>query len=199
MSKIYSISKEDGKKLLEPYGQLFYDEIIGGFNDYKKYDLKRARIHDRTTKSNLVRSYVLERIKKLVAKTPTLKLLVQKRMVAILVEDKIIVRFKKLNRKFCSTNVLTEQVKLFRNRELLFQGIEALHVDAGWRVNKFYSEIDDVHFVCPNGKENLWRLPLLNLADKKIKSIFQVEETEVINIVTIKPGIANDDRKSASK
>lgn len=199
MSVIYNLSKEEAKDVLKPFAQLFHDAIIGGFMDYKINDSERSHIHDNCVKSNLVRSYVLNRIKQLVINNPNLKLREQKRMFAVLVEDKIIVRFKKLNNSFVSNNILTKQIKEFRNRCLTFQGVKALPIDAGWRVDDFYSEIEDVHFVCPDMKGNLWRIPLQDLAIQKSQiAMFPLKEEEIIQVVTVKPEIVHVNRKAAN-
>lgn len=198
MSSIYTLSKEQAKDLLKPYAQLFYDAIIGGFDDYKLNDSSRGHIHNNCVKSNLVRSYVLARIKQTVAQYSELKFMEQKRMFAVIVEDKVILRFKKLNNRFRSENIKTKQVAAFRNRNLTFQGLRALPVDAGWKVDDFYSEIHDVHFVCPDGKGNLWRIPLYDLSiQKKQIAMFPVEEQDIITVVTVKPEVANANRKIA--
>lgn len=199
MNSIYSLSKEKAKDLLKPYAQLFYDAIMEGFDDYKLNDSPRGHVHDNCVKSNLVRSYVLNRIKQVVAQHQELKFKEQKRMFAIIIADKVILRFKKLNNLFRSENIKTKQVAAFRNRNLTFQGVKALPVDAGWRVDDFYSEIEDVHFVCPDGKGNLWRIPLHDLSiQKKQVAIFPVEEQDVITVVTVKPEVANANRKAAN-
>lgn len=199
MSKIYSLTREEAKELLKPYAQLFYDAILGGFDDYRVNDSQRGHIHDNSVKSNLVRSYVLARIRQVIAQHPELKFKEQKRMFAVIISDKVIIRFKKLNNLFRSQNIKTKQVTAFRNRNLTFQGVKALPIDAGWRVDDFYSEIEDVHFVCPDGKGNLWRIPLHDLSiQKKQVTIFPVEEQEVITVVTVKPEVADANRKAAN-
>ena len=195
----YNITKEEAKEILKPFAQLFYDAIIDGFSDYKTYDLERGVIHDKTVKSNLVRSYVLHRVKQLVANNPSLRLIEQKRMFAVLVSDKVVIRFKKLNDIFRSSNIPTKQIKEFRSRILSFQGVTALPIDAGWRVNDFYTEIEDVHFVCPNGVGNLWRFPLEDLAVQKNQTVmFPKIEEEIIQVVTVKPEIAHVNRNTAN-
>jgi hypothetical protein len=198
MKMNYSIEKEEAKELLKPYAQKFYDAVQGGFDDYKQNDLGQAHIHNKTTKANLVRSYVLHRIKQIVAQHPDLKLREQKRMFAVLIADKVIVRFKKLNDAYRSANIKTKQSQAFRNRSLVFQGLDALPVDAGWRVDQFYGEIEDVHFVCPNGAGNLWRIPLEDLAIQKKQSVvFPMQEEDVLAVVTVKPEFADANRKTA--
>ena len=198
MRKVYSLSKEEAKELLKPYAQLFYNAIAGGFDDYKNNDSERGHIHDNCVKSNLVRSYVLNRIKQIVAQHQELKFREQNRMFVIIIADKVIIRFKKLNNLFHSDNIPTKQVKAFRNRSLTFQGVKALSIDAGWRVDDFYSEIEDVHFVCPDGKGNLWRIPLEDLSIQKRQiAAFPLEEQEIIQVVTVKPEVADANRKTA--
>jgi hypothetical protein len=196
----YSLSKEEAKELLKPYAQLFYDAIVGGFGDYDMNDKQQAHIHNKTTKSNLVRSYVLHRVKQIVARFPELKLKEQKRMFAVVIADKVILRFKKLDSMFRSRNVQTKQVKAFRKRELTFQGVKALPIDAGWRVDQYYAAIEDVHFVCPDGTGNLWRIPLEDLSiQKKQTTVFPIAEQEVIAVVTVKPELADDITKTADQ
>jgi hypothetical protein len=199
MDNTFSLTKDEAKEVLKTVAQSLHDAIIGGFSDYKIYDSERAVIHDKTVKSNLVRSYVLNRVKQLVANNPSLKLIEQKRMFAILVSDKIVIRFKKLNNIFRSSNIPTKQANEFRSRILTFKGVRALPIDAGWRVNEFYSEIEDVHFVCPNGIGNLWRFPLEDLAVQKIQTVmFPKNEEEIIQVVTVKTEIAHVNRKTAN-
>lgn len=199
MRNVYSLTKEEAKELLEPYAQLFYNAITGGFEDYKINDSERGHIHDKCVKSNLIRSYVLNRIKQIVVEHPELKYREQNRMIAILIADKVIIRFKKLNNLFRSDNILTKQARAFRNRDITFQGVKALPIDAGWRLDEFYSEIEDVHFVCPNGEGNLWRIPLDNLSiTKKQTTAFPLQEEEVIQVVTVKTEVADANRKAAN-
>lgn len=199
MIEQYSLSKEDAKQVLLPYGQLFYDAIVNGFEDYKINDLKNAHIHNNTTKSNLIRSYVIHRVKMLVIENPKLKLIEQKRMILVLVEDKVVVRFKKLSNDFRSQNIQTNQVTQFRKRTLNFQGVTALPIDAGWRLDEFYNSIEDISFVCPNGKNNLWRIPLEDLSATNVQPmVIPVEKEEIIEIVRVKPHLINANRKAAN-
>ena len=199
MKNVYSLTKEEAKELLEPYAQLFYNAITGGFEDYKINDSERGHIHDKCVKSNLVRSYVLNRIRQIIAQHPELKFKEQNRMFAIIIADKVIVRFKKLNTLFRSENIPTKQARAFRNRDITFLGVKALPIDAGWRLDDFYSEIEDVHFVCPDGKGNLWRIPLENLSiQKKQTTAFPLEEQEIIQVVTVKTEVADANRKATN-
>ena len=199
MKNVYSLTKEEAKELLQPYAQLFYNDITGGFGDYKINDSERGHIHDKCVKSNLVRSYVLNRIRQIIVQHPELKFKEQNRMFAIIISDKVIVRFKKLNSIFRSENIPTKQARAFRNRDITFLGVKALPIDAGWRLDDFYSEIEDVHFVCPDGKGNLWRIPLENLSiQKKQTTAFPLEEQEMIQVVTVKTEVADANRKAAN-
>jgi hypothetical protein len=196
MQESYTISKEEARELLIPFAQSFYEAITGGFQDYKTYDSGRGHIHNKTVKSNLVRSYVVDRLKKLVIENSNLRLIEKQRMLVVAIGDKLRVRFKKLDKKYRSQNVRTKQSLEFRNRTITFNGQQALPMDAGWRVDRLYNEISDVHFVCPDGVGNLWRIPLTDLAAQKGQAVFfPVPENEIIQIVTPKPGKESGNRK----
>lgn len=193
------LTKKEVKEILNPYSELIYNEIQNGFQDYIDNDLVNAHIHNNCTKSNLISSYIIYRIRKLVFEKPELKLIEQQRMIILLVKDKVAIRFKKLDKDYKSLNIPTKQSRKFRNRSLNFKGTSAIPVDAGWRLNEFYTEIEDISFVCPDGKNNLWRIPLEDISVIKTQpAIFPIPKEDVIEVVTVKPNFVNANRKTAN-
>ena len=60
------LTKEEVIKFVRPYAEKIYDKIFLGFGEYLKHDADVGHIHDRTTKSNIIRSRIINRIKELV-------------------------------------------------------------------------------------------------------------------------------------
>ncbi|MDF2437775.1 MAG: hypothetical protein K0Q95_2151 [Bacteroidota bacterium] len=185
------ITQEEAKTLLLPYAQKFYEAIVEGFNDYITNDSAQAHIHDRTTKANLIRSYILARVKKIVADDPSLRMQTRKKMLVVVIGDRLKIRFKKLDENFKSTNIKTKQVTAFRNHSLVLDdGTSALYLDAGWRLNEYFTEITDVSFVCPNGDRNKWKITAEDLEINKPQiEIFETEEDNILPVVTVKEGL----------
>lgn len=160
MNRQNLLSKEEVIKLVKPYAEKIYDKIFLGFSDYLFHDSDVGHIHDKTTKSNVIRSRIINRIKELILEMPKWRWVVKNRMICIVIEGKIWLRFKKLNNNFRTRNVSTDQVDDFRDQKKLEKTIASkyINVDIGWLLNEFYNEIKDIYIVAPDGDKNMWRV-----------------------------------------
>ena len=91
---------------------------------------------------------------------PKWKWIERKRMICIVIDGKIWLRYKKLNSKLLTSNISTDQVDAFRSQQKSENHIAGkyINVDIGWLLNDFYNEIKDVYIVAPNGEKNMWRV-----------------------------------------
>jgi len=70
-------------------------------------------------------------------------------------------RFKKLDRKLKPRNQPTKQVKDFRGQQNLAGVSGIYHLEAGYILNEFGTEINSLHLLCPNGKKKpYWHVEL---------------------------------------
>lgn len=202
MSSSYLLTKEEVVKLVTPYAEKIYDKIFLGFAEYLKHDADVGHIHDRTTKSNIIRSRIISRIKELVLECPSWRWVVRSRMICIVIEGKIWLRFKKLNNKFLTQNVSTGQVNAFRaQRKTERTKGRYLNVDIGWLLNEFYNEIQDIYIVAPMEKKNMWRVRFKPLGVQTGTVIPMFKETEEdksnqIQIAKVKPEFKKYKNKS---
>jgi len=180
--------KDEVKKIFDPYAQRIYDPIMEGFNDYLNNDSKNGHIHSKTVKSNLIASYVIDRLRKVVAENPNMRWSERKRMISIIIGDKIRCRFKKLDKNLKTSNVVTGQVKAFRNHELPYDKKQVVCVDIGWKLNDFYTELLEIYLVCPKDEKKVsWRIPFSDLTVNKGQiRIFEEKQEETFIIAKIK-------------
>ena len=111
------LSKEDVIKMVRPFAEKIYEKIFLGFEDYLAHDSDVGHIHDKTTKANLIRSRILNRIRELVLEMPKWKWVERKRMICIVIDGKIWLRYKKLRNNFLTQNVKTTQSDAFRAQQ----------------------------------------------------------------------------------
>jgi len=76
------------------------------------------------------------------------------------------VRFKKINRRLQSRNILTSQTIAYACQETLPGIPPAVNLVAGYHPDKFHTDIESIAIVCPNGTRYHWFIPL----DSTLKS-----------------------------
>lgn len=80
----------------------------------------------------------------------------RKLMKGIVIDDCLAIRFKKLGEDNYSRGHYTKQVEEFRSQQVL-DGIDAAHhLELGYVLNGFATEISEVRVVCPSGRGTAW-------------------------------------------
>jgi hypothetical protein len=197
------LTKQEVIDLVTPYAEKIYDKIFLGFEDYLRHDLKQSHIHNNTVKANLIRSYIINRIKELVVEEPLWRWVEKNRMICVVIEGKIWLRYKKLNKSYLTQNVTTTQVSDFRNQAKTESNIRSryINIDVGWYLNDFYTEIENVYIVCPDNKRNAWKVVFKPQGMEKGKTIplfsdSDEEQENQIQIAHIKPQFKKQKNKS---
>jgi hypothetical protein len=181
--------KDEVKKIFDPFAQRIYDSVTGGFNDYLVNDSKNGHIHNSTTKSNLIGSYVIKRLRNLVVENPeSMRWSERRRMMTIIINDKIRCRFKKLDKNLKTSNIMTGQVKAFKNHELPIDKKPLICVDIGWKLDLFFTEILEVFLVCPeNERKDSWRISFAELTVNKGQvKVFEEKQDETFVVARVK-------------
>lgn len=192
--------REQVKTDLLPYAQRLYECISYGYSDYIEYDSPRGHIHNETVKANLIRSYIIHRVKQLLVEDSSIRLVENNKMLLLIIADRIAVRFKRLDEHLKSKNVKTKNVIDFRLHKLEVEGTELISLDAGYRLNNLRSEIEEIYFVCPDGDKNRWKLSATDLSvQKQVIELFEPVEEEIIPIISVKAHLKKDDNSQIDK
>jgi hypothetical protein len=197
------LSQEEVIEQVKPYAEKVYLKIFDGFNDYIEHDSDVSHIHDNTTKANIIRSRIINRIKELVLEYPTWQWVVKGRGIFIIIDGAIRLRCKKLSSRMRTENVKTGQVDSFRGQEKSSDIIaeKYINVDIAWMLNDFYSQIEEIFLVAPNNKKNLWRVQFKPEGVQVGRSIplftdSEEERKSLIEIAKVKPEFKKKKNKS---
>jgi len=77
-------------------------------------------------------------------------------MKGLVLDERIAIRFKKLDEEGLSRGHYTQQVEEFRSQREL-DGIDAAHhLELGYVLNRDETEISEVRIVCPSGRGTAW-------------------------------------------
>jgi hypothetical protein len=204
-----TLTKEEVKNLLSltfdevSYAQLFYDILANSIHKYNiKYSSDR-QLHGKTTKANIIHDYIKSEIISLALEDNNVRIHKQNGMFTLILKNRVILRFKKLNSEKKSCNVPTKQVESFRNQDLEITGTEQsiVRLDAGYLLDGFGRDLKGVYFVKANTKTSIgWRISAeLELSVNDQIPLFKFEETNFEDVLTIKPHLrTNELNKTAS-
>lgn len=141
---------------------IFYECILSGFNDYYRRNEGDTFNFRPTTRANMIYDYIISYLKKGLVNDSRVAFLNKNGLLTLMISDKYLIKFKKLNDNHKSSNVKTKQNTLFLKQETLFDLPPSVtNIEIGYVLNKINSDIDGVFIVCPkNERENAWEIDL---------------------------------------
>lgn len=150
------IDHDEAINKLTPHFGNIYQSIEDGWKEWKKLPPSLHAKASARSRASLVHDFIVDNA----AKRIDAKIFSPFELKLFVLSGYISLRFKKFNGLLKSCNQQTAQVKKFRNQELL-DGIPAIHnIEAGYVLDEMEQNIDSVHLVCPNGRENYWQIQL---------------------------------------
>lgn len=207
------ISKEEAKILLtkkafndKTYAQNLYEFWLESFDDTIEKLGSERHIHSQTVFAVLTSSYMVDKVKRFVTRdfeaNNTISFVTNKRMNILIIKNKLAIRFKKLNKKYLTSNIKTNQVADFKNHKLDFLEEDAsiLSLDFGYRLDELQTKVDEIFFVCPRGLlEYDWKLSTYELNIGRPQSeLFEIEEENIIPVISVKPHLKKQNEQIAS-
>lgn len=203
------ITKEEAKAILlkpasnnKSYAQVLYELWLDSFDEANEKIGHERHIHNRTVFANLIASYMVNKVKRFVVQeseySNSVSFIVHRKMTILVIENKLAIRFKKLNKKYLASNIVTNQVEDFSRHKIDFLDDDSpmLSLNSGYNVDALGSSIDEIYFVCPDGLVDvMWKLATYDLAIAKPHTIFEVEE-DILPVVSIKPNLKKRNEKA---
>lgn len=117
--------------------------------------------------------------------------------VCLVIEEKVLVRFKKLARDYLSSNYQTQRAKEF-NGQLALDGIPTIaRVDVGYILDELTTRIEELAFVYRLGNTVAWKYPIG--IDPNVQSISRElnEEVDTAERVRVRAKRRDDNRSAA--
>lgn len=161
------MDRTEALSTLGPYLQRIKMCVRDGFDfywiDYKDFLYRHSPI----SRACLIRDSILHRVRLEFSDDGGVRLINKKNGLVVLeVERKYLLRFKKLNSNKCSSNIQTAQSNAYLRQMTIYGLPECTHLNAGYTVNKDWTDISGIYVTKPNGaRVNSWLIPLHDRPD----------------------------------
>lgn len=181
-----------------------YECIHHGHNLFAERHNAHVLELTRTTRSNIIRDYMVNRAKELLSENAKVRFHERNRMLLLIIGDKVALRFKKLlKRRYAvpkSSNILTNQVLDWRKGTLSIPALNCPSlkcIDVGYAENSIGSGIDKVWAVALGEKP--WYFNMAEHMGEIVPTLFTKEELPEDSPFVIKPHVKRKDNgKQAS-
>ena len=115
---------------------------------------------DATIRAGIVHQYIVESAKRRFHDVSSVALSEQDKYFRLVFDDKVVMRFKKLDDALHSSGIPTGQ-RLDYTRQICIEGFERTNLIVGYRLDESETRILDIHIICPvNPQRNLWTFEL---------------------------------------
>lgn len=169
-----ALTHSEAYSILESYLPFFHECIIGAWKDFCKWSPYSPHLITPRTRANIMHDFMTARARNKVNGTYGIRVHESGGLFLLIIEDKINIKFKKLNEDKRPSNIPTQQ-SLYFMEQMELPGIPfATNLVVGYELNKLQTDISAVSIICPLGIKNDWFFDI----DGEIPS----DEIEVIEI-----------------
>jgi hypothetical protein len=151
------LSRDEAEELLAPHMTALCDPIYAAWRAWDHLDPAIRQPLSSRTRANWLHDVTVAHAKVTLYKPPVITYTEQPGFLVATVEDKVAVRYKKLDEERGICGIRTDQLKLWRAQQPL-PGIDRLtNLVAGYTVSEF-GKLESVEIVCLRGYRVLWQL-----------------------------------------
>lgn len=192
------ISESDAIEILGDHIFDLREIMVAAWRDYGKYDPALRRLYSASTRAAIVHDHIKSRARNLFG----LSAVQVNRLFVVVIGDRLVVRFKRFHADKTSSNIRTGQIENYRMQGELPQLRDQLdlfgelsHLEAGYTLDQFETEIRGTWLVCPSGlRANLWHHEIKDRAaisatpQTAAEPLFRLETTvrpKETNVVTL--------------
>jgi hypothetical protein len=155
------LTKKEAENFLTPYLDKIVGAISDAFNDYLKivesgnYELRK------TTIAGLIHDMTRKKIKCLFIDDENIEAKEYNKIFGIKICDKLLIRFKKINDDFSTSNIQTLQTIQYAN-QLEIEGFpeNPTLLYAGYMPDATWTSIKNIYLMCKHGDNLLWQIDL---------------------------------------
>jgi hypothetical protein len=184
--------------ILNPFLPRLIDCLLNGCQDYLGQYSAFTHIHTKGTRASITRDHIRDWIRRSFATEKSTRIVEKRNGLFLLeVEQRLLLRFKKLNSRKCSANVPTGQTKRFYRQQPLFPGLWRTNLNAGYIANETWTEFE-FYITEPSGsRSNAWVMKIQEYPEcKPIVDITPArkEKPKRVKAKTASEKGANDER-----
>lgn len=142
-----------------PYMQKLKDSIYHAWDDYHNNYAKISHIFHPRTRASLMRDHIIAKIVENFDKEEGVRVIERNNGLFLLVIKDLVLRFKKLDKKKRSSNIMTKQAECYAKQLIIpnFEFVTA-NLNAGYTPNETWTEIDGVFITKPDGNGISWHI-----------------------------------------
>ncbi len=150
---------DEVKLLLAPYIETIRYCVHTGFQDFKSINPEYILSLEVRSRANFIRDRIVSHIKKEFYQNTNIQVIEDCGLFLIQVENKIRIRFNKLNDELTISSDNTKRTKLFLQQEELFPEFktDVTNLIAGYKVDSLWEDIS-FYISCPNGRIVSWSM-----------------------------------------
>lgn len=149
------LSETDAKEILSPYHQEIADIVLSAWNKWliaKKFLAPNAYPRDR---ASTVYSFFKEEAVDRFCGNPNVSILLGDQNFRLLFEDRIVIRFKKVDGNYNSRNIPTQMSLQFDRQETIPGLPERTNLKVGYRLDSSETQIEEVVVIYPTSENSL--------------------------------------------
>lgn len=182
------VAKDTAAQDLAGHLPQFTSLVRGAWSDVESLPDDVRVVMSPRTRACAVHDFMVSRAAGYAARTEGVVCFERQLMHGLIVDGKYAIRFKKLDEDGLSRNQPTAQVMEFRS-QIELDGIEALHhLEVGYVLNSFGTEIVDILITCPAGRGNAWAMSIKDhQALTVVANIFDQLVPDTVPEAVIKP------------
>jgi len=164
--------------IVDPFIPKLLDCLQGGCQDYLKHYRDFLHIHTKRTRASITRDHIKDRIRRNFATDKSARI-IEKRDGLFLLElaKQVLLRFKKLNSRKCSSNIPTTQAKGFYRQLPMIEGQHRTNLNAGYIANETWTGFE-FYITEPSGsRSNAWVMAIHK--EPLSQSIFDITPVKI--------------------
>ena len=149
------IEKSEAQELLSPYVDFLYTWPMQAWDKYHRLIPDELLVEFcARTRASAVHNLIVSQARS--AQQSNLRVFNHRKMAGIVINNRLVTRFKKFNEDSSSSSIPTKQVRDFRNQHTL-PGFPSTHnLELGYLLNEAQTEIVEVRIAQPSGRGVAW-------------------------------------------
>jgi len=175
------ITADEAKGILAPYINAFQNCVLMGLSDYNSSYVKVRHIHSPYARAMLVRDHIIAQVRKEFDEVDGIKFINKRGLILLSIEEKIFVRFKKMNERMLTRNHPTLQSIRF-SEQLSFEGFftPTTNINVGYIPNDVWTEPRKILITCPNGSNsNSWYIDISQDNAVLLATVVPIEDRDL--------------------
>lgn len=192
------IAQLEAVGILEPHFNSIWRIVTGAWGDYNEHYKEMKHKYTPTCRANIIHSHMVDNAKKEFEGVKGVKPMVIDGLFILSIENKLVVRFKKLDDDMKSRNYPTNrQIDYLAQMDI--PGIPlATRLEAGYQLNELQTGYKSVLITCPQGSKIAWYLevqepPATNIHELPMRPV----DPDKPSRIAVKEGERKEAKKNA--